>query len=358
MIDGHGGNIYEVAGRLNCLPHDIIDMSSNVNPLGPIPDMMTHISDQLKGVTALPDASARMVSEHFADQYQLDPRHVLAGNGSTQFIYSLPLALGMRKVLILGPTYSDYADACHMHGIPHDYLFTREEEGFAPDPAGIAKLAGAYHAVFICNPNNPTGTLMAAKDLAGICRSNPDTWFIIDESYLPFVKNGDSQSVIPLALPNVLVLNSMSKIFRIPGLRVGFLIARETAVQKVARYMLPWSVNSMAQAAVEYLMTHPGTVGEFVAHTRRMLQTEREHMISRLNLRPRLHPYPSTTGFILIRLSGGLNANMVWDEMIQSRILIRNCSNFKGLSDRYIRISLKTSDMNNILIEKLSMMAE
>jgi len=121
MITGHGGNIYDVARRLGCKPFEIIDMSSNVNPIGPPPGLKEHLKEKLDLITALPEVDAKEISTTFANRYGLDPECVLAGNGTTQFIYTIPQVLGTRKALIIGPTYSDYADACTMHKVEFDY---------------------------------------------------------------------------------------------------------------------------------------------------------------------------------------------------------------------------------------------
>ena len=90
MIKGHGGNIFEVAQRLGCAPTDIYDMSSNVNPLGPPPGLVTSLIENIHTINALPEVDAGKAVRAFADRYDVDPDLVLAGNGTTQFIYSIP----------------------------------------------------------------------------------------------------------------------------------------------------------------------------------------------------------------------------------------------------------------------------
>ncbi len=239
MLNGHGGNIYDIAHRLGCAPSEIIDMSSNVNPLGPPPGLVNFLKENLNVITALPEVDSNLLVLSFANRYGVDPATVLAGNGSTQFIYSIPLALGTKRALILGPTYADYADACSMHNIHFEYFIAQESQGFKADINMIKKQVKGFDTVFICNPNNPTGTLYTAAEIESLCKSLPDTYFIIDESYLPFVTSGDNESMIGRGLPNVIILNSMSKIFRISGLRIGFIIASKNIIETLTRYSLP-----------------------------------------------------------------------------------------------------------------------
>ena len=353
MIDGHGGNIYHLALRLGCAPEEIIDMSSNVNPLGPPPGLLDHLKNHLDSIKALPEVDSGAAVNAFSQRYGLPAGRILAGNGTTQFIHALPRALASRRVLILGPTYADYADACRMHRVPFEYFLTEEADGFRPDMARLARNAGRFDTVFICNPNNPTGQLINGNALESLCRAFPETRFIIDESYLSFADREEDHTLLGTDLPNAVVLHSMSKIFRVPGLRIGFLAAPEPIIDQMKRYFLPWSVNSLAQQAVIHLMTHRTETDAFVQQSRRFLEKERQRLAASLKSHPALILFPSCTSFILIRLLQGYTAEKICDALARDRILIRNCANFEGLSDQFIRISLKTADINRRVIEQL-----
>ena len=355
MINGHGGNIFDRAKELGCDPMDILDMSSNVNPLGPMPGLMHHLHEHLARIIALPDAGAGSIIRAFSHHHGIDPEKVLAGNGSTQLIYTLPVALKIRQALILGPTYSDYADACRMHGVDFRFALSDEKTSFCHTLETMD--FAASDTVFICNPNNPTGTLIPSGSIASLCRRYPNIRFIIDESYLPFVPEGAARSLIDSALPNLIVLNSMSKIFRIPGLRIGFIVAHPDIIEKISHYMLPWSVNTLAQAAVTYLMDRDQDVIEFIDKTRTYLAGEREFVMSGLDAAPGITLFPSTTSFILAKLDR-ITAEAVSRHLLRYRILIRDCGNFRGLSDRFIRISLKTREVNQILTDRLRAFCE
>jgi threonine-phosphate decarboxylase len=354
MIIGHGGNVYDLAQRLGCEISEIIDMSSNVNPLGPPPGVEDTLKTHLDGITRLPEVDSGELIHAFSNRYGVDPKRVLAGNGSTQFIYTIPQAIETKRVVIIGPTYSDYADACSMYEVPYEYYFVHEADNFKPDFDHLKRYLQPQDVVFICNPNNPTGVLYKISEIKYLCDTCPKTTFIIDESYLPFVCSHRPESMIEQDLSNLIILNSMSKIFRISGLRIGFVIASERTIQKFSRYMLPWSVNSLAQAAVCFLMKNRSEVDAFVEHTQRFLAKERSLMAEGLENKAYLKVFPSTTSFMLAKLSKAYTAEVICEHLAKKKILIRNCSNFKGLSNRFIRISLKNSEMNQMLIEKLT----
>ena len=346
MISGHGGNIYQLAQRLGCRPADISDMSANVNPLGPMPALVAHLRDNLAAMAALPEVDAGGIVEAFARCHDIDPRQVMAGNGTTELIYRIPRAVDAKRALIVGPTYSDYRDACAMNAVECDHLICREEDEFVPDMKAIEARAAAADLVFLCNPNNPTGVLASREAIEALCRALPDTVFVIDESYLPFAPQPAQATLIRTNLANVMVLNSMSKAFRVPGLRIGFVKASAPLMEKLAPFSLPWSVNSLAQAAVAWLMSHPGQVEPFLAATRTLLAAQKAEMIAHIHRDTDIRCFPSTTSFILMRLPGYLNAAAVWHHMAERRILIRNCANFTGLSEAFIRIALKNEAQN------------
>ena len=353
MIIGHGGNIFEAAKLIGCKPTDIIDMSSNMNPLGPFPGLMAHLSEKLPSILALPQPDAYDCITAFAARNRVPPENVLVANGTTQFIYTLPRALKTKKALILGPTYADYADACRMHNVPYGYFTTEAIHAFKVDLNLLAASIENADTIFICNPNNPTGVLIPEPDVTDICRLFPDKQFIIDEAYMPFVNRDENFSMMPSKLSNVIVLNSMSKIFRVPGLRIGCLVAPSRTIDQIRQYLMPWSLNSLAQAAILYLMEHGPEVERFVEKTQIYLEDEKRFICEQLKKISNIEFFPNKTPFILARVTGGHTAESVIASMLCSRILLRNCSNFAGLNNLFIRISLKKHDINRFFSRTL-----
>ena len=353
MIRGHGGNIYEAARIAGCRPDELIDMSSNVNPLGPPQGLDDYLRDRIAVAHALPEADASGCSARFARRHRIDPECVIAANGTTQFIYSLPRALAVRRALIPAPTYADYGDACQRAGVDVEWLPLAAEDGFSLDPEKLDRRLDRVDLAFVCNPNNPTGGLLPAPTLARLCRAHPAVRFVVDESYLPFLFDGEEQSMVGRGLTNVLVLNSLSKVFRVPGLRIGFLIGPPDLLAPARRSLLPWSVSSLAQAAVEFLMTPSDSIDAFLKETRRHVKQEMKHVSDRIDRLPGFGVFPSCTVFSLIRLPDGATASQVLSRLLAHRILIRNCANFRGLSERYIRVSLKSRRENDFLVDRL-----
>lgn len=357
MIKGHGGNIHELAATLGCLPSEIVDMSSNVNPFGPPPGLTSHLAGHLDGVTALPEVDAGNIRRLFAQRHGVDPSRVLAGNGTTQFIYSLPRALNSRQVMILAPTYADYADACRMNNVPFAFLAVDAAAAFVHDPGRVSKALADSKAdtIFICNPNNPTGVFIPPQALLDLCRRHPDVRFIIDESYLGFVPQAHELSLINVDVPeNAIVLNSMSKVFSIPGLRIGFVYSSQPVIDRLAAFNLPWCVNSLSQTAVAWLMDNPDVVDGFVAETVTRLASEKAFLSQQIEAVSGIRLFPSVASFLLASLEPEGNARELCSYVGRHRILIRNCENFYGLSSKYVRFSLKTHANNAELVNVLN----
>lgn len=345
MIQGHGGNVSGLAAQLGCRPEEIVDMSSNINPLGALPGLLPHLQARLTRIQSLPEVDGRAACGAIARLLGVDAEQVLAGGGTTQFIYTACAALESRRVLIVGPTYADYADGCRVHGIEPDFFLATRAEAFFPDLDRLAAMLPGYDTVFLCNPNNPTGQLLPHADLVALCTRHPQVRFLVDESYLPFVPADRDRGMSGCGLDNVVVLWSVSKIFGMPGLRAGFLVGTSAMVDRFRRYMQPWCVNSLAQEAVCFLGANLEAVTAFIAKTRAYLAEEGRLFRKRLDT-GRLILYPSTTSYVLIALPVDRTATEVCQNLAAQRFLIRNCANFYGLDEGYVRIALKDPGTN------------
>jgi len=353
MIRGHGGNIYAIAQSIGCSPNDIIDMSNNTNPLGISPGLIEYLKKNLAVINKHPEVDSKTLLKAFASHHKITEDRILAGNGTTQFIYTLPLILKIKKALIVGPTYADYGDACQMHRIDCEYMMAKEAELFQPNIMGISACFTDIDTVFICNPNNPTGNLITRKDLLKLCEAYPGIRFLIDESYLPFTDRYNETTMIRTELSNVIVLHSLSKIFQIPGLRLGFLIASPEIIEQFRGFYQPWCVNSVAQVAGLFLLEHVLVDDAYLKETQAYVSKEKQLLIERLQHAKILKLFPSMTSFVLIKIKERFDAAYLCSKMANHRILLRNCSNFIGLSNKFVRITLKSPEINAMAADKI-----
>jgi threonine-phosphate decarboxylase len=183
--------------------------------------------------------------------------------------------------------------------------------------------------------------VVASRELFDFILAHPASEFLIDESYLPFV-NEPSLAGFPLPA-NLFLLCSSSKIYGIPGLRLGFLVANEEKMGRFAAHRKPWGVNRMAQVAGEYLLTHGDS---YVQSVRDFIGRVRPDFVARLSALPGVRVIPGAANFILCRLTGAVTAPQLREAMLLWRIMIRDCSNFSGLDDHYFRVSLQEPERN------------
>jgi len=311
--------------------------------------LKTTLEKHWNEIISLPEVDSQGLQTAFAEAIGVSANQVLAGNGTTAFIYTVPLALKIKRALIVGPTYADYADVCRAHGVKVTFSLALEDNGFEPDLDEISLKMRDVDTVFICNPNNPTGRLLPADGLKGLIEAHPDQRFIVDESYLPFVSRWETESLAGSGLSNVIVLQSFSKIFGIPGLRLGFVIASPEVVQAFHTFSQPWSVNRLAQLAGSFLVSQK----DFFEKTIIFVETEKKAFLGGIDAVHGLCSFPSAVHFFLFKLEGPFKAHELCRQMARRRILIRDCSNFHGLSDSHIRIALKTSRANKQCVEVL-----
>lgn len=343
----HGGNIIATAGQLGLQVDELIDMSSNLSPLGMVPGLRQVLIQGLDQIAYLPEATSDALCTLFAAHNNCRPQQVMAGNGTTDFIYDLPAMAPFTRAVIVNPTYSDYGLACDYAGLPWQ-SFTLHFPDFGVDLAALGATLQGGELLFLCNPNNPTGHLVAPSELRTFIQAHPQTTFVIDESYLPFTHES---SLVREEMPeNLFVLCSSSKIYGIPGLRLGFLVSSARNMAARRRHCRPWSVNRLAQLAGEFLLAH----GEpYVREVQAFMAGERPAFVEALQGLPGLTVIPGVTNFILCRCTT-MGAEQLAAKMLTEKIMIRNCASFDGLDDSYFRVSLQKAAANRVFLDALT----
>jgi len=344
----HGGDVIATARRLGKAPAELIDMSGNLNPLGPDAALLEHLHGRLAEIAFLPETDSAGLRKAFAAQCGRAADKVMAGSGTTEFIFAIPASLPVERALIVAPTYGDYLTACRWAGIAVDLYLPAADRGFALQLPEIARQLKGNEIVFLCNPNNPTGKLLSSAALHDLIKGHPRSYFVVDESYLPFC---DEPSLLSLPqLDNLFILTSFSKVYCIPGLRLGFLTAAADRIEAIAHLRRPWGVNRLAQIAGEYLLQH-GTGIKATLHA--FLQKERPLFLQRLRALPHTRVLESDVHFFTCRLSGPVDAPHLHGQLLRKAIMIRDCTNFSGLDGSYFRVSMRDSAQNMIFFSTI-----
>ncbi|HID96902.1 MAG TPA: pyridoxal phosphate-dependent class II aminotransferase [Thermodesulfobacteriaceae bacterium] len=353
MLHGHGGDVYSLAKEIGGSPDSILDFSSNVSPL-PLPKGLDEVLiSRLSEIRCLPEVDSRGVRETLAQRYGMSPDQFLVGSGTTEWIFSLPRILSPGKVIIPLPTYADYADAARLASCEIETAGPWPEAGSGTDQDILGTLSGSASSgslVFWCNPNNPTGRFISPDLLYRVIKESHETTWVIDESYAPFLGPDHESSLIARGVPsNLVLLRSCSKIYGIPGLRLGYLAGSVALVAELADQARPWSVNRLAQIAGEYLLAGQ----DYEQEVRDYCMREKQRLLMELECCSFLEPLKGSTHFILFRVHKPWTAAELTRSLRKKSIIIRDCGNFVGLDGEYIRISLRDKAGNDRLVEAI-----
>jgi len=370
-LSPHGGNVRRLAEIAGVPPGDLLDFSASINPLGPPGWLREVVLAHLGEVEHYPDPDCSTLVESLSAHYGVDPGRIVVGNGSAEIIAALPRVLAAAigqapRAVIPVPTYADYALAAGEAGYTVEAPALEESRDFALDLEGLgARLRGA-EAVFIGRPNNPTGALCPARDLLAVAGGHPRSWFVVDEAFVGFVDEeaaaagtGEAAGtgaaaglpgLLQADLPNLVVLRSLTKLYAIPGLRLGFAVAAPAVAAALRRALPPWSVNALAQAVGVAALADK----EYVEATRGLVRGERRRLTERLAGLPGLHVFPGTANYLLVKISEGLlDAQELARRLLRRGVAIRVCDDFAGLGPEFFRVAVRTGAENARLIAEL-----
>jgi len=346
----HGGNIYEAAKRYGLKEDEILDFSSNINPLGISKKALKGLRDNLKNIVRYPDSNSLRLREAIGRYHSINPENILVNNGATALIHHIPRVLRPKRVLIPVPTFSEYASACKASGAKIKYIRLEEADGFRINETEIIKCLDNVQLMFLCNPNNPTGQLLPRKGVLKIAEEaeKKGITVVLDEVFIDYAER---ESLIKEAVrkKNLIVLRAFTKFFAMPGLRLGYLSANSALIKRLKEVMGSWPVNNLAQIAGEITLKDRNYIQKSI----RYIEKERGHLIKGISEIDGLMPFPSSTNFILIKIKKDrLNVPMLYDILAKRGILIRDCTNF-GVGDKFFRIAVRKKEENKRLIGEM-----
>lgn len=349
-MDLHGGNIYAAARELHCSPSAILDFSASINPLGMSSKAVQAVHERLGLATHYPDPDCYELKKAIGLRFGIDPACVCIGNGSTELIYQAPKVLGLRRALIIGPTFSEYAAAMETAGGSYRRLLGTPEEGYRlRTDAVLAALEGGYDCVFLCNPNNPTGQVWRKAEVLEIWQKIHDLGIslIVDEAFIDYV---ETESILPDASsrPGLLVLRSFTKFYGMPGLRAGYLVGEPLVIRRNEAKRLPWSVNVLVQAAATASLEDQA----YAFQSRKLVEEERPRLATALH-KLGFAPSPSSANFLFVQMPVSLDSTAITLAARREGVLIRDCSSFEGIGQNWIRVAVRTAAEHERLLHAL-----
>lgn len=350
----HGGNIYRFMEEMNFSINSVIDFSASINPLGVPESVKREIRKSIRYICHYPDPDAKRLTQEISKHLDIDPRYILFGNGSTELIYLIVRVLRPKRVLIPEPTFSEYERACSLNNELQVMSYElKKEEDFDLDPDDFISLLITRHylsqpfdMVFLCNPNNPTGRLLRKEEVLRIADATRDIkcYLVVDEAFIDFVPE-DSVIREVINNPYLIVLRSMTKFYALSGLRIGYGVFPEDVKDLIKRHKEPWTVNTLAQIAGIAALKDE----DYKRETFKVIE-EGKKLLEDGFKSLRIDYLPSSANFYLIKDD---NAQRIISSLRNKGIMIRDCSNFRGLDSTYMRIAVRSESENKRLLKEL-----
>jgi threonine-phosphate decarboxylase len=354
----HGGNVYAVSRALGRGVRNLIDFSASINPLGPSPRVWRAIADSRHLLAHYPDPDCWELRQTLAKCWDRRPDEIVVGNGSTELIDVLPRALQIRHLLVIHPTFSEYVAAMERAGGRASAVYAKRAEQYVQPIVDLCRVldkrrpkSSAIDGVMLCNPNSPTGQACTVDEIRGLAEitQRRGMWLLIDEAFCDYCPD---RSFLPVAAswPRVVILRSVTKFYALPGLRVGYAVAKPTVIEALRRQMPPWSVNVMGQAAALAAVNDLGYARKSV----RFMDRERERLGTKLAALPYCVVTPTYANYFFLELPRGWPAREVCAKLQGEGLLIRDCSTVPGANARSIRLAVRSQQENDFLLQALS----
>jgi histidinol-phosphate aminotransferase len=348
-MEVHGGVDLRELAELGIDASEVLDLSVNVNPRGPSTAVLRAIAHA--SITSYPDRTSQRAREAIGNALDCDPARVMLGHGSVELLWAIVSELrrsgNAQPLLIVGPTFAEPAAAARAHGIRCVHVDMKADDEFALDVTRIDDAIDECYpcAVYLCQPNNPTGRALSGSELQALVARHPETRFVLDQAFLSLSTEHAQLGIRFERAPNVIVVRSLTKDHALAGLRAGYALASPDWLARIEAQRPPWMVSGPAQAAAIAAMQQ----SDYVKETREQLVAAREQLsaaIAQLGF----SVVPSTTHFVLVRVS---DADRVREQLLRDRrVLVRSCRSF-GLPG-HIRIAAGDTDATARLLEGLA----
>ncbi|UNL83669.1 threonine-phosphate decarboxylase CobD [Priestia koreensis] len=341
----HGANPHYFLKKLGVRTEkDVVDFSVNTNPLGSILDHHSlHLQELMMNY---PDPNVTTLRQKLGETYDVSPHQVLVTNGAAEAFFLIAAHFSGKKALLLQPTFVEYKEACEAFQCEVHSLQLKEKENWTWPFEQLMDLLPSMDIVWICHPNNPTGMLYPNEQWELLLQKakQHDVTVVIDEAFFDFTERAMRFESYINDYP-VIVVRSMTKMFHIAGIRLGYIFAAPSLITALSMKQPPWSVNGVAQQVGEFCLEND----EFVRQTVQFVGQEREWVQKELHALG-LRTYPSFTNYYLCEIPKGWNGREWISYLAAAGVIVRHTENFQGLDGRYMRLAVKTRNENERLL--------
>ncbi len=353
----HGSDLEKIAQVYGIKKEDIISFSANVNPLGVSYRLRETLTSHIDAITTYPDREYTSLRKCIGDYVHTDYRNIIVGNGSTELISLFIQIAHPRKALIVGPTYSEYEREVSMGGGRSHYFSLTEAGEFELDTASLTEeLSHDVDLLILCNPNNPTSSVIKRgqmREILDYCKRKSIT-VLVDETYVEFTEDPEEVTAVPLPefYNNIIILRGISKFFAAPGLRLGYAVCGNHDLRKeIDQKKNPWSINSLAAIAGEIMFQDE----EYISETRQLISTQRRLVCQKLDADDNYKTFHAHANFVLVKiLNDHITSEDVFDAAIRHNLMVRDCSTFPFLNNKYFRMCFMLPEQNERLLKVLT----
>jgi threonine-phosphate decarboxylase len=337
-MHSHGGEIYQ--------QHYELDYSVNVNAMGTPRSVIEAAARGAELSAQYPDVHCTELRKELAACWDIPENWLIFGNGAADLIFSVVLYAKPKKILLLAPTFAEYEQASKIINTEIVYYELKEENDFKVDSGILQALTPDIDMMFLCNPNNPTGQAVPREFMIEIlnkCKES-NILAVVDECFNEFLENPQDYTVRDQVgnYENLFILKAFTKTYAMAGLRLGYAIcANQQIVEGMKETNQPWAVSIPAQFAGVAALKEV----DYVKESMQLLQQERAFLKEALK-KLGFKVFDSQANYIFFKAEPSL-----YEECRKRKILIRNCNNYKGLTDGYFRISVKLPEENRKLVK-------
>lgn len=353
----HGSDLEKIEKIYHIRKEDIISFSANINPLGISENLKESLAAHLDAIQSYPDREYRELREAIGSYCGASPDQIIVGNGSTELISLVIGSVRPKKALILGPTYSEYEREITLQGGHTIYYPLREDLNFQMDVDDFcSRLTDDLDMIVLCNPNNPTSTSVCGDEMRRILDAclQHGIFVMTDETYVEFTDKEEHISSVPLTVyyTNLAVLRGTSKFFASPGLRLGYCVTGNRDLHRhITERQDPWTISSLAEIAGKLMFRD----FEYQQKTHALIESERTRLYREMSGWNTVTVYEPKANFMLVKiLKEDVNADLLFDHCIRKKLMIRNCSTFPFLSNRFFRFCFMKPEQNDLLIRTIN----
>ena len=332
MTYGHGDDKYRYGDRIK------MNFSSNIYQRADLTELKDYLATRLDAIGNYPEPEPRALEALIAEKLEIPADMVMVTNGANEAIYLIAQLYRHWASVIPQPTYNEYADACRMFG--HTISYDRNDE---------LNILPEDRIYWLCNPDNPTGNVLLKSLITHIIRKHPRYLYVIDQSYADYTLQPMLEMKEMLDCYNVMILQSLSKKYCVPGLRLGYLTASPIIIDRLRDIRQTWTVNALAIEAGKWLIENDPKVlpdlKEYLDEAQRVKQE--------LSEIEGLMVMDTQTHYMLVNIDWATSLELKNWLIEKHGILIRDASNFHSLDDHCFRVAAQTPEENDALISAI-----